>query len=162
MKIAINNQQHLLTINKREISALASFLMERAARIRPERQWQEISLVIADDRLMSQLNTEFMDDPSATDVLSFCLPPMPEAPALFSGEVFVNAQRAIALSRTNKGIARELALYIAHGCDHLMDEDDSDATSRQRMRNRELRWLREADSIKLLDKLAKPLKDVGR
>lgn len=157
MKIEINNQQNLLKINKRKTSALILFFMEKASKLIPERQWQDISLVVTDDDLISSVNSEFKGTSSSTDVLSFCLPPMPEAPALFTGELFVNAQAAIAMAKGGpKEVARELALYIAHGCDHLMDEDDCDTPSRRRMRNRELRWLREADTIGLLDEIAIP------
>jgi len=154
MKIAINNRQNLLKINKRAVSSLASFLVAKASRLIPERKWSEISLVITDDKLMSEVNEEFTGDSCTTDVLSFCFPPMPEAPGLHTGEVFVNAEIALALKQG--GCSRELALYIAHGIDHLMDEDDSDTASRKRMRNRELRWLREADSMELLNGLAVP------
>ena len=162
MKIEINNQQSLLKISKRKISKLITFFMGKASKLIPERQWQDISLVITDDDLISSVNSEFMGVQSTTDVLSFCLPPMPEAPALFAGEIFVNAQKAIDIARGGpKAVARELALYIAHACDHLMDEDDSDVPSRRRMRNRELRWLREADTMGLLSDIAIPARKAG-
>jgi rRNA maturation RNase YbeY len=154
MKIEINSQQNLLKINNRRASVLTSFFMEKASRLIPERRWQDISLVIADHELMCCVNEEFTGDDCTTDVLSFCMPPMPGGPDLYSGELFVNAE--IALERKKKDFARELALYIAHGCDHLMDEDDSDRASRQRMRNRELRWLREADTMGILKDIASP------
>jgi rRNA maturation RNase YbeY len=152
MKIEINNRQNLLKINKRKIQALAAFLMEKAGRLIPERRWSEVSLVITDDALMTSVNEQFTGDTCTTDVLSFCLPPMPDDAESYTGEVFVNAE--IALARKNSGSIRELALYIAHGCDHLMDEDDEDAASQRRMRRRELGWLREADTLSLIDGIA--------
>ena len=152
MKIAINNNQALLKINKSDASSLVTFFMQKASRLLPDRQWADISLVITDNKLMSSVNHEFMDRDMTTDVLSFCFPPMPGTPELYSGEIFANAEIAATLKGDDPaGATRELALYIAHGCDHLMDEDDSDTPSRRRMRNRELRWLKEADKLKLLD-----------
>ena len=150
MKIAINNQQNLLKINKTATKSLVSFFMRKASRLMPDRQWHEVSVVVADDKLMVSVNEEFMGSSATTDVLSFCLPPMPENPGEFSGEIFVNAEAAIAIAG-EKASGRELALYMAHACDHLMDEDDSNPISRRRMRNRELRWLREADTLNLFN-----------
>lgn len=152
MKIAINSQQSLLKIKKRETSYLVAFFMQKAARLIPDRRWQDISLVIANNKLMTSLNGEFMSETCPTDVLSFCLPPMPEQPELYSGEIFVNAECAMTIGKGDlSATAHELALYIAHGCDHLMDQDDSDAPSRRRMRNRELLWLKKADTLGLLN-----------
>ena len=55
----------------------------------------------------------------------------------------MNISQAHRLGRRYGGPAHELALYIAHGCDHLAGEDDTTPAQRQRMRKRELRWLRE-------------------
>lgn len=157
MKIAINNRQKRLTINKKAAGCLISFLMQKASRLLPERKWDEISVVIADNALMSAVNTEFMNDSSPTDVLSFALPPMPGEPDLFSGEVFVNAEIALEIGGGNAAkTAHELALYIAHGCDHIMDQDDRTASERKTMRSRELRWLKEAATLGFLRGFASP------
>lgn len=157
MKIAINNRQKRLKINKKAASSLISFLMQKASRLLPEREWAEISMVTADNALMSSVNTEFMNDSSPTDVLSFTLPPMPGEPDLFSGEIFVNAEIAADAGGTERDkTAHELALYIAHGCDHLMDQDDGTASERKTMRTRELRWLKEAAKLDLLSGLLTP------
>lgn len=67
---------------------------------------------------------------------------------MHSAEVFVNVERAVLLGESSKkwSASKELALYIAHGCDHLITgEDDAQADERKRMRGRELRWLKEID-----------------
>jgi len=48
------------------------------------------------------------------------------------------------------GPDRELALYLAHGCDHLAGADDATPRQRAAMRRRELRWLRAAAHADLL------------
>ena len=45
---------------------------------------------------------------------------------------------------------RELALYLAHGCDHLTGADDATPAGRARMRRRELGWLRELALTRLI------------
>lgn len=160
MKIAINNRQKLLKISKPEAVAITSFLMRKAACLIPERQWEEISLVICDNRLMTSVNREFMNDETPTDVLSFCLPPLPGSGDPYSGEILVNAEIALRLKKgQQKDALKELALYIAHGCDHLMDQEDSEPAERRRMRSRELRWLKEADRIGILKRFISKKKE---
>lgn len=58
------------------------------------------------------------------------------------GEIIVNAERAAQEGARRKGgAARELALYIAHGMDHLAGFDDATPAERQAMRRREMNWL---------------------
>lgn len=59
-----------------------------------------------------------------------------------SAEVVLNAERARAEGQTRPGgAARELALYLAHGLDHLAGSDDRTPALRRAMRRRETRWL---------------------
>lgn len=59
------------------------------------------------------------------------------------GEVIVDAQYA-AQTRISKrwSATLELALYIAHGIDHITGGTDGTPEERRRMRRRELHWLR--------------------
>ena len=107
-------------------------------------------MVLTDDAGIRAVNRGFLDRDEPTDVISFRYNPLPgESPALPSGEVVVNAQRAAAVGRKYGGIAREVALYLAHGFDHLAGADDASPGQRARMRQRELRWLRAAHRLKL-------------
>ncbi|MBN2301643.1 MAG: rRNA maturation RNAse YbeY, partial [Lentisphaerae bacterium] len=78
---------------------------------------------------------------------------------MYDGEVIVNVQRALEnidqkrVSYSAWTSSDELALYIAHGYDHLSGEDDTSAENAARMRRRELRWLRIARKNGLLEKL---------
>ncbi len=119
------------------------FFMERAARIEPSLDG-EISVIFLDDRGMRTLNRRFSQRDETTDVLSFRYLPQAGISGGTTGECVVNAERAFQLGKRHGGVARELALYIAHACDHLTGADDADDRQRRRMRRRELRWLREA------------------
>ena len=55
---------------------------------------------------------------------------------------FYNLERARAEGRGRPGgPARELALYLAHGLDHLAGADDDVPARRRAMRRRETAWL---------------------
>ena len=71
-----------------------------------------------------------------------------------TAEVILNAERAGAEGgRRAGGPARELALYLAHGMDHLAGHDDATAAGRRAMRRRETGWL-DADPKSWADLLA--------
>jgi rRNA maturation RNase YbeY len=96
----------------------------------------------------------------ATDVISLRYAPTPPRRGL-AGEIIVNVQRALAVGpRYWRGRRnRELALYVAHGCDHLQGWDDRGRAARMRMRRRELHWIREAAARDLPDNLVRPRGD---
>jgi ssRNA-specific RNase YbeY (16S rRNA maturation enzyme) len=76
-----------------------------------------------------------------TDVISQAYLPIPGVSGP-TAELVINLQRAIELgSRRPGGPTAELALYLAHGIDHLAGHDDDTPAARRSMRRRELRWL---------------------
>jgi rRNA maturation RNase YbeY len=95
------------------------------------------------------------DDP--TDVITMTYAPMPGMDVGASGELVVNIERAVEegtrRSRNGWTPAHELALYIAHGVDHLTGADDANPADRRRMRARELTWVRSAERRGLLRNL---------
>ncbi len=82
--------------------------------------------------------------------MTFRYAALPGAAARPAAEIVVNVERAMAeglrqaVRRPAWSPGHELALYVAHGCDHLTGADDNDPAARRRMRRRELRWLRAA------------------
>jgi len=65
-----------------------------------------------------------------------------------TGEMVVNAERAREEgAKRDGGTARELALYVAHGFDHLAGADDDTPARRRAMRRRETRWLAEREGL---------------
>jgi len=63
------------------------------------------------------------------------------------GEIIVNVEQALrARHRPDWSPNQELALYIAHGIDHLHGSTDTNPRECQRMRRRELRWIRQTRS----------------
>ena len=130
--------------------------MARVNSLSRNRKWKELSIVLVDDAEISPLNFKHLGRSGPTDVLSFCYEPFPGENSLFTGEIVVNVERAANVCikgsrKDNWDASRELALYIAHGCNHLLDEQDYDPAGRARMRRRELRWLRNTDQDILQD-----------
>jgi rRNA maturation RNase YbeY len=92
-----------------------------------------------------------MDHDGPTDVITQRYTPIPGESAGLIGELFVNVERAhqAAPRRTGWSPDHELALYLAHGCDHLTGADDTTPRERARMRRRELAWLRKVSPRRL-------------
>ena len=120
---------------------MVRYLMKAATKRQPTR-WTELSIVLTDDAGIRELHRRYLGDDSPTDVITFRYDGVPPAaPGSASGEIVVNAACALQAGSRHGGAARELALYLAHGCDHLAGNDDRDPAGRRSMRRRELRWL---------------------
>lgn len=138
--------------------------MARAELFEPDVEWAEITLVLTDDRGIEPVNERVFGRREATDVISLHYRPMPGGNSGHTAELFINVQRAReegsrrenSSRRHGWGPDKELALYIAHACNHLTGENDSTPDARKRMRRRELRWLGEAEREGLLEKLTGP------
>jgi len=115
-----------------------------ARRLKPECPWAEVSVVLTDDAGIASVNRTFLDHARATDVITFTLLPMPGGGAGTSGEIYLNVERAMGEGARRDGATDELALYLAHGCDHLAGANDRTVMERRRMRRRELLWIRRA------------------
>lgn len=154
MKIEINNRQKEYRLNISNIKKLVRQLMVMAMDLAPGTKWGEISIVVVDDDCIRDLKTQLFDLREITDVISLRYDPVPGDSKLLAGEIFVNIQRAVLSSRKMPSgwtASKELALYLAHGCDHLMNSTDYDRKGYQRMRRRELKWLKDRN-IKALSK----------
>ena len=141
MKIFVHNRQTSRRPNARKLTALARFFMLQAARGHPECPWDEVAVVLTDDAGITLLNRTFLDHACATDVITFTLPPMPGGGAGTCGEIHLNVERALKEGARRGNAADELALYLAHGCDHLTGANDRTVMQQRRMRRRELLWI---------------------
>ena len=75
----------------------------------------EIEINLVCDPLIAKVHEEFMDDPTATDVITFQ-----------HGEIFVSIETAIRCAGVNSHPAtREAVLYVIHGFLHLNGHSDS-------------------------------------
>ena len=148
MKITIANRQRLYRIDRIAITCLMRFLLQKAF-AGPCGAWRDIRLLLTDDAGMAACNRRSMRHEGPTDVITLRYAPVPGAGGA-TAELIVNLQRASEEGRLRRRISggktlwdaqHELALYLAHGCDHLAGADDDTPANRRRMRRRELRWL---------------------
>ena len=153
MRILVENRQKALGIRIRAVERAAQALAVMAGRAEGGAVWGEISLAIADDRGITEWNRTRFGRAHPTDVISVGYPRPSPAGWICDGEVCVNAERASALGEQFGGAARELALYLAHGINHLTGRDDGTPADRQRMRRRELRWLKRLEERGLISDL---------
>ncbi len=94
----------------------------------------ELSIAFMDDRTIGQIHNDFMNDPSATDVITF----PGDAAHDFSGEICVSVDHALTVAKEmNLKFEEELTLYLIHGWLHLAGYDDLDDTKRAQMREAE-------------------------
>ncbi len=98
-------------------------------------------------------NLEYFGKNRPTDVISFRYEPVPGENEGWSGDLIVNVDRAVQEGTTRGKIDYELALYIAHGFDHLSGAEDDTDEKRKKMRATETAWLRAASKEGLLEGL---------
>lgn len=141
-------------MNVSRIKSLTAWLINRTHRLDKQTLWGEIEVILTDDRHIAAVKEQVFQREEITDVIALRYNPVPGIEKHTSAELFINVQRAAQHRTSTKwNPSKELALYLAHGCDHLAGADDSTKAEYNRMRNRELRWLREASRLNLTDNL---------
>jgi rRNA maturation RNase YbeY len=149
MHIQLDNRQRRFRIDRRGLRSTVSALACRAVAL-ADGPWREVTLILVDDAGMEPVNRRIMGHEGTTDVITQRYESLPGEPAGLIGELVVNVERAWQVGGA-RSASRELALYIAHGLDHLNEEDDSTPAGRLRMRRRELRWLSRVPIPRLLN-----------
>jgi rRNA maturation RNase YbeY len=120
--------------------------MDKAATRDKETVWSSLEVNLMDDSGIAEIKQSVFGRHEITDVVALRYNPLPGMEEGCTAEIFVNIQRAITCRKhTGWDASRELALYLAHGCDHLSGATDDTPAERNTMRRRELRWLKEAD-----------------
>ena len=145
MRISLHNAQRRFKLDTAALKRLARALAGLAQTRRPgEAPWQEVTLHLLDDAGIAPVNAAIMAHGGATDVITQRYEPVPGEPDGLIGELFLNVERAARVAPRRAGWCadRELALYLAHGFDHLTGADDHTPAERTRMRRREMAWLK--------------------
>ena len=144
MKTTVVNRQKNHPIQPQELQRLTDWLGGKLAARTAPAHWGEISIMLVDDEGITQTNREYFGKNRPTDVISFRYEPVPGEAAEFSGDLLVNVDRAVSEGTARGHIDRELALYIAHGFDHLSGAEDDTPEQQKKMRATETAWLRKA------------------
>ena len=146
LKAFIQNNQSTIQLNLPAIETLADKLLACLVAADSETAWGEVSVVLTDDEVITQTNREFLGKDRPTDVISFRYDPVPGEDNKATGDLIVNVECALREGPAHDGPDAELALYIAHGFDHLSGADDDTPQKRAAMRRTEKRWLAELKS----------------
>ena len=131
-------------LTKAELKAAAAFFAGKSA-ARIGVPFRAVTVILQDDAFSAEVHEAINGAEGATDVITQRYDAMPgEAEGVY-GELYVNVDQAlrVAPKRRSWSPAKELLLYVAHGMDHLSGADDLKPADYDRMRRRELRWLRE-------------------
>lgn len=148
MRIELTHQQTLYTLLEDNVIRFADWIMEKKVReLNPAIDWRELSIVCCDDRIRD-LNRQWFGKASVTDVISFAY-----TDGEACGEIIVNLQQAVEEGKLRESPDHELALYIAHGCHHLMGAEDDTPGRKRAMLDLESDWIREAHSLAILHPL---------
>ena len=109
--------------------------------------------MLVDDESITQTNREYFGKNRPTDVISFRYDPIPGEDESWSGDLVINVDRAVSEGTARGKLDHELALYIAHGFDHLSGAEDDTPEKQKKMRTTETAWLRTARAEGLLTPL---------
>lgn len=140
MKTCVRNNQNAARVNLPAVRRLSAQLARCLEAADPQSVWNEVTVLLTDDAGIIQANREFFGKDRPTDVISFRAEPVPGENGT-TGDLLVNAECALREGPHHAGPDRELALYIAHGFNHLSGADDNTPARRAAMRRTEMKWL---------------------
>ena len=133
-----------LGLAKAELKGAAAFFAERSSS-RIGVPFRAVTVILQDDAFSAEVHEAINGAKGPTDVITQRYDAMPgEADGVY-GELYVNVDQALRVAPKRRGWspAKELLLYVAHGMDHLSGADDLKPRDYDRMRRRELGWLKE-------------------
>ena len=104
----------------------------------------ELSIILADDARLHELNLNYLGVDAPTDVLSFPASETdPETGARYIGDILISVPRAQAQAEAaGHPLEAELQLLVVHGVLHLLGHDHARAKEKARM------WKAQAEVLK--------------
>ena len=135
MTIEVNNESGY-EVDEAEVAALARYVLDQM-HVHPQ---TDLSVLLVDVDVMTDLHVRWMDEPGPTDVLSFPMDELrpgtdgePSPPGLLGDVVLcphVAAQQALAAGHST---AEELLLLTVHGILHLLGYDHAEPDEEKEM-----------------------------
>ncbi len=135
MTIEVNNESGF-AVDEAEVAALARYVLDQM-HVHPQ---TDLSVLLVDVDVMTDLHVRWMDEPGPTDVLSF---PMDElrpgtddepTPAGLLGDVVLCPEVAAQQARTaGHSTVEELLLLTTHGILHLLGYDHAEPDEEKEM-----------------------------
>jgi probable rRNA maturation factor len=129
----------MITIDLKFPTPLETAPLERAARLTIEHESAppdaELTIVLTDDEQLRDLNLDYRDLDTPTDVLSFPASESdPETGATYLGDVLISVERAgEQATAAGHTLEAELQLLIVHGILHLLGHDHGEPDEKHRM-----------------------------
>lgn len=150
MKIHLINNQRKYKIKSNNILKVTKSLAQNLKF--KKNNWDEISIIIVCDNEIKKLHKKYFNKNTITDVITFSYSPIP-GEKKFSADIVINIDLVHKEGLIRNGIDYELAFYIAHGIDHLNGNDDNTDKKKQKMHNRENKWVSKLQKNGLLNNL---------
>ncbi len=157
MKVSVENRQKTVDIDEERVCALIMRLCRMAcACLKKDAAGfpQEIGVIFTGHSGIRRIHAAAMGLSGNTDVITLRYGATPHSEE--TGELAVNACMAREKAEdAGWTVCDELALYIAHGLDHLAGWDDASPRQYTAMRRRELGWLEECRRENLIDRICR-------
>lgn len=137
----LERRRGLPAVDRRLLRSRASRVLRALSRSR-----SELSIRLADDVFMAELNGAWRRRPRPTDVLSFSLLEGEDAvhPGGLLGDVVIGVETAARQARARRrGLDEEMARLLIHGTLHLLGHDHERQEDGRVMRREERRLWRE-------------------
>ncbi|MCB1181235.1 MAG: rRNA maturation RNase YbeY [Chlamydiia bacterium] len=137
MKVLVFDQQQDLVISKASVKPVVkSVLVIEGAHT------DEIAVYFVTKKEISKLHSEFFNDPTPTDCISFPLDGPGEKGYNVLGEIFICPKTALDFVLTlseelGENVYFETTLYLVHGLLHLLGHDDQEEGAQKKMQERE-------------------------
>ena len=131
-------------LTKTQLKAAAEFFAAKSG-ARIDVPFRAVTVILQDDAFSAEVHEAINGAKGPTDVITQRYDAMLGEPEGVYGELYVNTDQALRVAPKRRGWspAKELLLYVAHGMDHLSGADDLKPRDYDRMRRRELGWLKE-------------------
>ena len=102
---------------------------------------EDLGYVFCTDEFLLQLNNQFLDHDTLTDIITFEMSPKGEP---IVGEIYISIERVRENARSfNKTFNNELSRVMIHGILHLCGYKDKSAKDKLVMRSKEEEYLRQ-------------------
>lgn len=128
-----------------DLNAIARQAVESTLRHQGIHPPASLTVLLADDSRLQQLNRDFLGYDEPTDVLSFPAGESWPGVESYIGDIAVSLPRArIQASKAGHAFENELSTLIIHGVLHLLEYDHATKTEKRRM------WSAQAEILELL------------
>jgi probable rRNA maturation factor len=135
----IANRHRRLRVARGKLGAAVALLDSRAGLFLGGCPPGELSVAFLTDAALAELHGRFLEDPTATDVITF----EGDRAHGTAGEICVSVDAASRhAGRSASAFSREVTLYVVHGWLHLAGYDDLSPGAKRRMRGAEARAMR--------------------